>query len=181
MSQTKNTVKSKVKQQSRRERLRVIKNKVYQRGVIAGEQHYKNLMIKQSKEHKKQIIEITTDFDKQLIENNKNYRKELSLVEKEYAIKTNVIDKKIKRLDALIREWENKTTKAGQILKSTHEINSQVKQKLYQNRKELAGAEDDDKTMRILEAQLEESLRKTTLAKSNVNDKVSDENVGDSK
>ncbi|MDH4261610.1 MAG: hypothetical protein OEV78_01045 [Spirochaetia bacterium] len=134
-------------------KLRKKLKKSRQKGFFDGEMQatvrYRKAMNLMFQEHEKQIQELV-----------KSQRLEIRVIEKEYILKQARIEKKMRRLDSLITEWEENIYQVKEISSQAREVLARIKQAMYQDRKNLANVLDDDKTIEMLQLNLNNLVNK---------------------
>jgi len=124
-----------------------------QKGFIEGEMQatlrYRKNMELVFQEHEKQVQELV-----------KSQRMEIRIIEKEYVLKQARIEKKMRRLDSLVSEWEENIYQVKEISSQAREVLARIKQAMYQDRKNLANVLDDEKTIEMLQMGLNNLVQK---------------------
>lgn len=132
-----------------------IKENAIVKGELNASRHYRGELKLRQKEHDRQVSQLVNA-----------HKREVKLIEKEYNVKAGQLDRKIKRLDALIIEWEKRVTEMKEIQGQSQELLAGIKQIMYQDRKRYANLLDDEKTMESLERSF------NTLIQRRINGKV---------
>ncbi len=137
---------------------RKIKEKNIVKGELNAARQYRQELKLRQKEHNRQVTQLVNA-----------HKREVKLIEKEYNVKAGQLDRKIKRLDNLIVEWEKRVTEMKEIQGQSQELLAGMKQVMYQDRKRYANLLDDEKTMETLERSFH------TLAQRRINGRVPEE------
>jgi hypothetical protein len=132
-----------------RKKLKDSKNKGFIEGEMQATLRYRKTLDAMFREHEKQVQELV-----------KSQRLEIRVIEKEYALKQVRVEKKMKRLDSLVSEWEENIYQVKEISSQAREVLARIKQAMYQDRKNLANVLDDDKTIEMLQLGLNNLVQK---------------------
>ncbi|MDH4200420.1 MAG: hypothetical protein OEV66_08590 [Spirochaetia bacterium] len=132
-----------------RKRLKEVKRTGFAEGEMAATKRCKKKMNALFQEHEKQVHEIL-----------RSHRVEIKILEKEYLFKQARLEKKMKKLDDLIREWETNIYSVREIASQSKEVLARIKQIMYQDRKALANALDDEATIEMLQVNLNNIIQK---------------------
>jgi transcriptional regulator with XRE-family HTH domain len=132
-----------------RKRLRDIRHKGFAHGEIYATRRYRKNLSQIFEEHERQILELV-----------KSHKTEIKTLEKEYSLKQVRVEKKLKKLNDLICDWEEKIQQVKEISSQSREVLARIKQAMYQERKTLANVLDDEKTIEMLQINMEALVQK---------------------
>lgn len=132
-----------------RRKLRETRNLGFAEGEMAATKRCKKNMEAMYKEHENQIHEIL-----------RSHRIDMKVMEKEYMFKQARLEKKMRKLDDLISEWETNIYSVREISSQAKEVLARIKQIMYQDRKTLANALDDEQTLEMLQISLNNAIQK---------------------
>lgn len=132
-----------------RKKLRLFWEKGFAKGELQTSIRYKKSMDQLSREHQKHISDLL-----------KAHSLDIRIIEKGYLLKQARLDKKSKRLDDLMSEWEENIYQVREISSQAREVLARIKQIMYQDRKTLASAMDDEKTLEMLQLSLNNLVQK---------------------
>lgn len=132
-----------------RKKLKESRSKGFIEGEMQATIRYRKNMDVIFQEHEKQVQELV-----------KSQRLEIRVIEKEYILKQARIEKKMRRLDSLVTEWEENIYQVKEISSQAREVLARIKQAMYQDRKTLANVLDDEKTIEMLQLSLNNLVQK---------------------